>query len=337
MDQLTALCQGKRVLFAATKQRSYLRNTQEIGLLGSCADQLTHIASTSDSYPARIARVWAALLRHLFARRYDVAFFGFAPQLVLPLLWLYRLRGSAIVIDFFISVYDTLVDDRKKFAPGSLPARLCHWLDRATLRAADLTVVDTQADRDFFCREFGCPPEKVQVLYLEADTAIYSPRAPRAPDGRFIVLYFGSALPLQGVEVILDAARRLEEDPAVKFVLIGPFEKAFGVQPACHPNVRFIPWLSQPQLADAIAGADLCLAGHFSASIGKAARTIAGKTYIYRAMEKPVVLGDNPANRERFSPGNGVYFVPMGDGEALARCIAQRRKEWSAHGPEQQP
>lgn len=337
VDKVTALCQNRRVLFAATKQKSYLRNTQEMHLLAGIATQLTCAVSDSCRYPVRLVQVWAALIRHLFGRRYDTAFFGFAPQLMLPFLWLYRLRGTAVSIDFFISVYDTLVDDRKKFSPGGLPARLCHWLDHATLAAADLVIVDTQADRDFFCREFECPAEKVQVLYLEADSAFYKPRPPRAPDGRFVVLYFGSALPLQGVEVILDAARRLEEDPAVKFVLIGPFEKAFGVQPTCYPNVQFIPWLSQPQLADAIAGADLCLAGHFSGTIGKAARTIAGKTYIYRAMEKPVVLGDGPANRELFHPGNGVYFVPLGDGEALARCIAQRRKEWSADGPEQQP
>lgn len=36
-------------------------------------------------------------------------------------------------------------------------------------------------------------------------------------------------------------------------------------------------WLSQQELADEIAGADLCLAGHFNADIDKAKRTIPGR------------------------------------------------------------
>ena len=331
VTQAQVLCEGKRVLFAATKQRSYLRNVQELSLLKQAAARLDTAVSESPSYPRRVLLVWGRLLAGLLHPRYDVLFAGFSPQLVLPFLWLYRLRGSKVCIDFFVSVYDTLVDDRKKFSPRSLPARLCRWLDKATLAAADKVIVDTLADRDFFCVQFDKDAADVDVLYLQADTEIYRPLPARRPDGRFVVLYFGSALPLQGVEVILDAAQRLEHLPWVHFVLVGPFEKAFSVRPADHANAEFVPWLDQPDLAPAIAGADLCLAGHFSGSIGKASRTIAGKTYIYRAMGKPVILGDNPANRELFREDADTFFVSMGDGAALAACIAARAKE-AGHG-----
>ena len=72
----------------------------------------------------------------------------------------------------------------------------------------------------------------------------------------------------------------------------------------------------------------MCLAGHFCADIDKAKRTIPGKAYIYQAMKKPMVLGDNSANRELFSDGEkGVYFVRMGDGSALAEAITTAKNE----------
>ena len=87
-------------------------------------------------------------------------------------------------------------------------------------------------------------------------------------------------------------------------------------------------WLSQEDLAKHIDFADLCLAGHFNASIEKAKRTIPGKAYIYRAMEKPMILGENSANHELYSQQEeGIYFVEMGSGEKLAEKICEIQKE----------
>lgn len=75
-------------------------------------------------------------------------------------------------------------------------------------------------------------------------------------------------------------------------------------------------------MAETIAMADLCLAGHFNGSIQKAKRTIPGKAYIYEAMHKPMILGDNKANHERYSEKQeGIYFVEMGSAEKLADLI----------------
>ena len=104
--------------------------------------------------------------------------------------------------------------------------------------------------------------------------------------------------------------------------MIGPLGKK--ETPVASNNIEYIDWLPQDKLAEYIAMANLCLAGHFNGEIDKAKRTIPGKTYIYRAMGKPVVLGDSPANRELFDEAEeGVYFVPMGNPEALAERILE--------------
>ena len=67
------------------------------------------------------------------------------------------------------------------------------------------------------------------------------------------------------------------------------------------------------------------LAGHFHPTIQKAQRTIPGKAYIYQAMEKPMILGDNPATRELDGRWTvPVLYVPMGDSRALADCILKQ-------------
>ena len=81
-------------------------------------------------------------------------------------------------------------------------------------------------------------------------------------------------------------------------------------------------------LAERISQADLCLAGHFNKENGKANRTIPGKAYIYEAMKKPMILGDNAATRERYTDGMpGITFVEMGSPEALRDGILQCMKE----------
>ena len=307
---------GKKILYVATKNSDYLRLVQEIRLLRENGNTVTVISSPSKSYPKRLLYVYRQLLKARMSD-YDMSFIGFAPQLVMP-LFRRKLKKKPVVMDFFISMYDTLCFDRKKFRSDSLPGRLLKRTDRRTLAAADLAICDTKAHGSYFCKEFGFPKEKMSVLYLEADSSIYYPR--EVPENKdFTVLYFGSVLPLQGIPVILKAIDLLKDEEGLRFVFVGPL----GSSERTGENItEYIEWLPQEELAERIAGADLCLAGHFDGSIMKAKRTIAGKTYIYRAMGKPVILGDNPANHELYSESDkGVYFCEMGSPEKLAELI----------------
>ncbi len=318
---------GKKVLFISTKNLDYLRNTQEIRLLAEQASQLDVIAFPDKSYPLRLLKVfWKLLLTG--CRQYQAVFVGFAPQLVVP-FWGWKLKKSRLYIDFFISMYDTLCFDRKKVSPASFLGKRLLGADRRTLSRADVIVADTRAHGEYFCRELGADPDKVKVLYLEADREIYYPHRAERPweaEGKYVVLYFGSVLPLQGVDIVLGAAELLKDRKEICFYIIGPVNGK--LQAPQGENIHYIPWLDQKKLSDYIAFSDLCLAGHFCASIDKARRTIPGKAYIYRAMEKPMILGDNAANRELYSDREpGIYFVEMGSSAKLAEKIMAIKKE----------
>lgn len=318
---------GKRVVFVTTRESSYIRNAQEIRLLEKDAKSLKVISSDNKKYVFRILEVYLKLLL-LQNGSYDVIMLGFSPQLVLP-VFVWKFRKKKIIIDFFISIYDTFVLDRRKFTKNSIVSKIMHYVDEWTLNNAAEIVVDTKADRDFFVKEFGCDESSFFILYLEADKKIYYPREQRKPEylkNKFVVLYFGSILPLQGVEVILDAIRKFKDDSHYYFQMIGPIDEMYNKP--IQENVEYIEWLSQQELAEYIANADLCLAGHFHGEIDKARRTIPGKAFIYEMMGKRMLLGDTDANRELFVSDEIHYFVDRNDDESLVKSIhdACRRK-----------
>ncbi len=323
---LKEIVANKKILFVTSKNADYIRNIQEIEFLKSETETCDVIASKSSSYIARIGYTYRKLLITNF-KKYDYIFFGFAPQLYCGFFPF--IKGNKIIIDFFISIYDTMVDDRKKVKKNSVLASCMHWIDKKTLCKAKYIVCDTKAHRDYFVQEFKVEQEKFKVLYLEADVSIYNPMFYNYVEDKRIlnVLYFGSILPLQGIEVILEAIRLLEHNRNIKFTIIGPIDNAVDIEGDSFENARFIPWLNQEELAKEIAMSDLCLAGHFHATIGKANRTIAGKTYIYKAMNKPVVLGDSDANHELFHEDKMHYFVKRGDAKALANRLIEIQKE----------
>lgn len=320
MQDLKLLLKEKRVLFITTKNIDYIRISQVIRLIENNAQLIDMICSDKQRYVQRIIEVWIKLLKYNM-KNIDVVFIGFAPQLILPFFY-WKVENKTIIIDFFISLYDTLIHDRKKFRDGGIIASISHWLDKKSLIKAECVITDTKSDAEYFINEFNSDAGKFETLYLEADSSIYYSREQCKPDelkNKFVVLYFGSILPLQGVDIVLDTVRLLKDNRDIYFQVIGPISNKYDKP--MQDNVEYIEWLLQEKLAEYIANADLCLAGHFNGEIEKARRTIPGKAFIYRTMEKSMICGDCVANRELFSENEKIKFVKMGDSIDLKKII----------------
>ena len=321
------LVKDKKVLFITTKNLDYIRNTQEINIIKENSKEYKIIGSKEKSYPKRIISVYWNILKTSM-KNFDLVFIGFAPQLILP-IWNFKFKKKKIIIDFFISMYDTLVFDRKKIKENSIFAKILKAIDKKTILLADYIISDTKEHGKYFIEEFGANKNNLNVLYLEADKSIYYEERIEKPNkvkDKFVVLYFGSILPLQGVEIVLGAVDILKKEKDIFFYVIGPIQKKYNKVES--DNVKYIDWLSQQELAKYINFSDLCLAGHFNKNINKARRTITGKANIYDAMNKKMILGENPANHELFTETKGkYYFVEMGSSEKLAEKILEIKKE----------
>lgn len=251
-----------------------------------------------------------------------VAEFG---QSLVPVAWLLsHLYRKLLVFDAFTSLYDTAVNDRARVMAGSVHARYYHALDSLAMGLADVVLVDTEQNRGYYAREFSIALDKIYVVHVGIDETHFFPRSfDTDGGGRFLVQFYGSYIPLHGVEHIISAAKLLTREPGLEFELIGrgqTFEKMQAL--ACHlgvSNLRFVepvPYLSLPE---AIAKADLSL-GIFGNS-DKAQRVIPNKVFQALAMGKPVLTGDSPAVREVFVPGKHLCTCRMADPEALAEAI----------------
>lgn len=259
-----------------------------------------------------------SVLYHIIINRYDAIFVGFYGQLITLLISSFTRKP--IILDAFISTYDTLVNDRKKLREGSFGANLARWLDMQACKRAQLVFLDTQTQCDYFSQEYGLDKSKLKRVFVSADQSVFFPKP--KPNNKFpMILTYSTFLPIHGTRYILEAASSL---PDVSFQLIGEgmeLEEAKGfVNASKLNNVTFFSQVALNQLPQFMENADVFLGGHFGTS-HKAQSVIAAKTFQALAMGLPTIVTDNPANRELFGDEMSEAYCEHGSSESLRVTI----------------
>lgn len=304
----------------------YIRNRVMLQAFRACAD-VSLIAPRIPSTAGRTAASLAAFL----ARRpeYDLCYAGFYGQMLgASLGWMQR---KPIILDAYVSTYDTLCHDRRWFGPRSPVGRLAYWLDSQSCTAASRIVTDTRAHARYFAETFRLPAAKLRPLYVGCDETLFHPMAaPARSDRRTEVFTYGAFLALHGTEVVIEAAARLQHRDDIHWTIGGQGPRFRQVRRqvarAGLQNVDLVGWIPLAELPGYIARADICLGGHFS-RVPKAARVVSTKTFQFLAMARPTVVGDNDATNEIVTHGEQAWLVPMGDGQALANAVELLAKD----------
>lgn len=229
------------------------------------------------------------------------------------------------MFDVFLSTFDTLCYDRGLLQPKSIGGRIAYYLDLLACKSASFLLLDTQAHIRYFVDAFGIPPEKFAALPVGCNEEIFYPRCDlKSNSNGFTVLYYSSYLPLHGVDIVVQAAKRLEKYSGIKFRLVGNGltynnVKAFVYKTGIN-NIEFIPPMSIEKLAMEIALADVCLGGHFGSG-EKAQRVIPGKIYQILASKKPLIAAETIANKELLTDGENALLCKRSDAKDLAEKI----------------
>jgi glycosyltransferase involved in cell wall biosynthesis len=272
-------------------------------------------------------RTWSIIAQYLRAAKCSRVVFAtegshrHVPWLKLATLWTHQ----AIIFDPFISLYNTEVEDRKLYRPGSLGAAVARVRDRLACRCADYLVFDTEDHKEYFFERYGLD-KPYRILRVGVDEAVFRPRPvqPKAAGEPCQVLFYGTYIPLQGIDVIVAAAQRLRADRSIAFTLIGDGQERARIRaladPLALPNLTFVERLPPEQLAARIAAADICL-GVFDAGI-KAAQVVPNKVVQCAAMQKPIITRHSPAIEREFRAGTSAWLVPAGDPAALADAVS---------------
>ena len=224
-------------------------------------------------------------------------------------------RGAPVVFNPLVSLWDTFVEDRRRFRPDSPAARALRALDRRALRAADLVVADTEANADFLADLGGIPRERVAVCLVGAEEHVFQP----GWTGGGLPLFVGKLIPLHGLETILAAGRPL------RVVGSGQLQPLLQARPA---GIDWVPWVEYERLPAELHRA-ACALGIFGTS-EKAARVVPNKVFQALACGTPVVTADTPAARELLVDGESAVLVPAGDPAALADAIDRLRDRGAA-------
>jgi glycosyltransferase involved in cell wall biosynthesis len=263
--------------------------------------------------------------------RYNVFFVPEFCQKDVPLAKILSLFSSKkIVFDPLAGRFETKIIDWKRKPLDSWQARLNFKIDYWAFRLSDLILADTQAHKDYFCQQYRLPSEKIEVLPVGFDDDLFRPSTTAKKENRFTVLFFGSFLPLHGVDCILEAAKIVfSVDPSIQFKLVGSGQTLLLAKDLASKlglsSVLFEGWLPQSELPHKIASSDICL-GIFGKT-EKAERVVPHKIFQSMGMRKPVITGRTPAIEEFFSHRENIFLIPESNPDLLAQAILELKRD----------
>ncbi len=250
-----------------------------------------------------------------------------APSVLFGLSFFPRfLRPRRIITDAFISLYDTVVVDRKLLSRNNILSRILWRIERRAYLLADVVVTDTAMNSRHLGKLFRLPEEKLVALPLAIGEQLfaYSPYQPL--QGRCTVLFIGTFVPLQGTDVIARTVLLLCGQPNIHFRIIGNGQTAeMTAKLLDQVGSSHFEWVRNWQEAEVLAAeiraADICL-GIFGTT-DKTQRVWPFKNYLYMASGRALITGDTECARELTRQADAAPFVmvPTGSPEALANAI----------------
>lgn len=264
--------------------------------------------------------------RYMRAPKHDTVLIGYMGHLDVLLIWPFaKLRGAPVVWDVFLSLYNTVVEDRRMVGRGNPLVWLLYAWEWLACRAARRLVMDTRAHADYLAGRYGLAPDRVASVFVGVEPEAFPPM-PAKPrdDDELRVLFYGQFIPLHGIETIVRAAQLAAAEP-IRWVLIGRGQEEERVRhllAQAPARVEWIEWVDYDRLQDEIARADVCL-GIFG-DTDKAARVIPNKVFQIISCGAPLITRDSPAIRELLSPEmESVWLVPAGNAEALLGAVRE--------------
>ncbi len=257
----------------------------------------------------------------------DVYILGFRGA---EIFWFVRLItiGKPLVYDEFVSTYMWFIDEHAKVKKNSIAAKMIKLYVKSTLKVSQLLLSDTELHARYGVENFGIKPNKYRTLYVGTNEELFNTNAivPASKSNEFKVLFYGTFLPLHGLDVILEAASLLKNEKRIKFIIIGSDKHGDRMDEFLKSlkkleleNVEHLPWVQFEKLPTYIEKADICLGGPFG-NTTQARKVITGKTFQFLALGRATVIGRIDEN-VGFIDRENCILIDQGSPESLASAI----------------
>lgn len=251
---------------------------------------------------SRYLKLWKSL--RALKNNYDFVYAAY-PSPVATIFAKFVTR-KPVVSDAFYSMFDSVVNDRREIKwwhPKAIKLLITDWV---SVLLADIVITDTEEHKKYWSLWWGVNDKKIHTVYLGVNDKLFYPisETTGAKKDHFVAFFYGTYIPLQGVEKIIEAARICVPEKNISFRFVGSGAGLGDAQKLAEKynlqNLEFISKRVPPaELNKYMCEADVML-GIFGDTL-KAKRVIPNKVYDGLATKRAVITMDTPAIREIFS------------------------------------
>ena len=314
-----------KVLFTCADRPVMSRNKYYRELLSS-KYEYTECVSHSKTYAKRLPSIFFQLFYKMWNK--DVYFVSYMGYFLVIFLRIFTKKP--IVFDYYVSLHDMMVKDRKVFRVDSFLGKITFWLDKRSLELADYVIVDTTQLINTAVENYGIDRNKFTRLPLAVnEEQIFKKEVARHKD-MFTMVYMGSYIPFHGVDIVMKAAKILEDKgEEVYFLMLGKgqkYEESTALAKELNiQNIEFIDFVTMEELNDYYNASDVTLGAY---GAGERAKVfITNKAYESFAVGKPHVTLETPAMKELFVGDENIFFVKDSASESLAQKILEIKND----------
>jgi glycosyltransferase involved in cell wall biosynthesis len=322
-----------RVLQYGVRNPEYPRNARIRAFLTEQYGAVVEVIPAAKG--GRLRRYLLAATTALKAMRapYDLVILSEFSIEMAPFSWaIARTRRAVHLVDFFVGLYETEVEDAGHTDPRSFRAKQLRLADWLAVRLADVCAIDTEVRASRFSGHYK-ERRRFLTLPVGAPDWAYARPVLRKRGHRPTVLYYGNYLRLHGlldlVDALADLQRRGLLSARVLFLGDGPDYQVVTTTvraQSLQDAIEFHPPVSPTDLAEYLHRSDIVL-GVFGGS-PKARGVIANKVWQGLYAGKIAVTRASPAlNEIRDVAGpNLVQVTEHGSGgiaEALRGALAR--------------
>jgi glycosyltransferase involved in cell wall biosynthesis len=274
-------------------------------------------------YPQVLWRLWQTRRDE----KPDAYVLTFRGQEILPAVLLLTRKKPLVFDEFIIPIAYASGEKHKKTLKIRVfytLARLSEPLYRNWLGKCSVILADTMAHAELSAKTSNMNLSKYIALPVGTDEKLFKPStSKRKPREKFQVFYYGTMLPLHGIEYVLQAAEQLKDDASIEFLIVGgkkPLRDAVRQAAKRGAHVRYEAWIPFDDLPKTMYDAGINLGGPYGGT-NQAQHVITGKTYQMLAAAVPTLIGDSEATREYFADKENALVIPQADPRAIVKAI----------------
>lgn len=230
-----------------------------------------------------------------------------------------------VIFDPHISSYNKEVFEKKKISPDSKQAKALLDYESNLMNSCSRLIADTESHKDFYYQTLRLNSEiPTSVIPVSVDEDVFFNEGFKNSD-EATVYFYGSGIPLQGVDTILDALK-IYQGPKIKFIFqssnktLENYKETFDSLKNDKVSLELLGWGDIQQVASTIRKSSIVL-GIFG-DTPQASMVIPNKVFQPLACGRIVLTRESKAYEIIDSP-EGIYFVPPNDAKALAEKLKE--------------